>query len=131
MHGRHDLQHKIRFAERSEIGALARLWYDGWQGAHAHILPVELARLRTLESFEERLQARLADVRAIGPVGTPLGFCMLKGDELYQLYVSNQARGTGVAKMLIAGPVVIQVETLNGPFPLEVCRYEKRLESAG
>jgi ribosomal protein S18 acetylase RimI-like enzyme len=164
MHGRHGLQHKIRFAERSETGALARLWYDGWQDAHAHILPVELARLRTLKSFEERLQARLADVRAIGPVGTPLGFCMLKGDELYQLYVANQARGTGVAKMLIAdaearlsrngartawlacaigndraarfyekcgwrraGPVVIQVETSNGPFPLKVCRYEKDL----
>jgi hypothetical protein len=82
---------KVRSAEQSEIGALTRLWYDGWQDAHANILPAELARLRTRESFEKRLETALADVLAIGPVGEPLGFCMLKGDELYQLYVSAQA----------------------------------------
>jgi ribosomal protein S18 acetylase RimI-like enzyme len=159
---------KVRSAEQSEIGALTHLWYDGWQDAHANILPAELARLRTRESFEKRLETALADVRAIGPVGEPLGFCMLKGDELYQLYVSAQARGTGVAKMLVAdaearlskngvrtawlacaigneraarfyekcgwrraGAVVIQLETSNGPFPLEVWRYEKLLAHAG
>jgi ribosomal protein S18 acetylase RimI-like enzyme len=159
---------KVRSAEQSEIGALTHLWYDGWQDAHANILPAELARLRTRESFEKRLETALADVRAIGPVGEPLGFCMLKGDELYQLYVSAQARGTGVAKMLVAdaearlskngvrtawlacaigneraarfyekcgwrraGAVVIQLETSNGPFPLEVWRYEKLLAHPG
>lgn len=30
---------KARPAERSEVGALARLWYDAWQDAHAAILP--------------------------------------------------------------------------------------------
>jgi ribosomal protein S18 acetylase RimI-like enzyme len=92
----------VRPAETAEIDHLAKLWYDGWQDAHAHILPPELTRIRTLESFRDRLQAALADVRVAGLRPTPVGFCMLKGDELYQLYVSAEARGTGVAAALVA-----------------------------
>ena len=92
----------VRPAEAGEIDHLARVWYDAWQDAHARILPAELSRIRTLESFRDRLQAALADVRVVGPFPTPFGFCMLKGDELYQLYVSGEARGTGVAAALVA-----------------------------
>jgi GNAT superfamily N-acetyltransferase len=93
---------EVRAAEAADIDHLARVWYDGWQDAHAKILPAALARFRTLESFRDRLAAALPSVRVIGPLGTPLGFCMLKGDELYQLYVSAAARGTGVAAALVA-----------------------------
>jgi len=92
----------VRPAEAAEIDHLAKVWYDGWHDAHARILPAELTRIRTLESFRDRLRAALADVRVVGPVPTPVGFCMLKGDELYQLYVSAEARGTGVAAVLVA-----------------------------
>ena len=92
----------VRPAEPAEIDHLAKVWYEGWQDAHARILPAELTRIRTLESFRDRLQAALADVRVLGPFPTPLGFFMLKGDELYQLYVSAEARGTGVAAALVA-----------------------------
>lgn len=154
----------VRAALPSEVPALARLWYDGWQDAHAAILPEALARLRTLESFAERLSAHLHEVRVSGPVDAPFGFCMLKGDELYQLFVSAAARGTGVAGALLdegearlaarghttgwlacaigneraarfyrkrgwsyVGPFVTRLETVAGPFDLEVWRYEKRL----
>ena len=93
---------KPRPADPSETGVLARLWYDGWQDAHAAVLPAALARARTLESFAERMAAALADVRVIGPQGAPLGFSMLKGDELYQFYVASEARGAGIAAILIA-----------------------------
>jgi hypothetical protein len=46
-----------RAAAEREIDHLARIWYDGWQDAHAEILPAELKRLRTLESFRHRLEA--------------------------------------------------------------------------
>lgn len=92
----------IRSANKAEIGTLARLWYDGWQDAHARILPVELARLRTLESFAQRLRASIAQVRLAGPVGTPFGFCIVKNDELHQLYVSAHERGSGAAAALLA-----------------------------
>lgn len=92
----------VRSAEEREIDQLARLWYDAWQDAHAPIVPAELTRLRTLESFKQRLEAAFSDLRVVGPVGDPLGLCVVKGDELYQLFVSAQSRGAGVAAALIA-----------------------------
>jgi ribosomal protein S18 acetylase RimI-like enzyme len=92
----------VRAAEEPEIEPLARLWHDGWHDAHAQIVPVELTRLRTLESFAPRLREALATVRVIGPPGAPAGFFMLKGSELFQLYVAAHARGSGIAAALIA-----------------------------
>ena len=87
----------VRAAHETEIDHLAGLWYAAWQDAHANLVPRELTRLRTLESFRERLEAALPYVRVMGPAGGPLGFCLVKGDEMYQLFVSAKARGTGVA----------------------------------
>ena len=92
----------IRDAQLLEIEQLARIWFDGWQDAHARIVPAELARLRTLQSFEERLRAALNGVRVAGVAGAPVGFYFLKGTELYQFYVSSQARGSGIAAVLMA-----------------------------
>jgi len=97
----------VRPARESEINQLAELWYQGWQDAHAAILPVELARLRTRESFAERLRAGLQAVRVVGPPDNPVGFCMTKADELYQLFVSPDGRGRGVAALLEADAVSI------------------------
>ncbi len=102
---------RVRAAEEAEIDQLASVWYDGWQDAHAKILPAELARLRTLESFRSRLQQALTNVRVVGPSGAPLGFCIVKGDELYQLFVSAQARGSGVAAALMADAEARLVES--------------------
>ena len=97
-----DLAWKIRQAEEGEIGRLARLWYDAWQDAHAAIVPVELPKLRTVEGLERRLAATLPSVRVVDLAGEPAGLCSIKGDELYLLYVSAKARGTGVAAALLA-----------------------------
>jgi GNAT superfamily N-acetyltransferase len=91
----------VRPAEENEIDQLAKIWYQGWQDAHAEIVPAELKRDRTLESFGPRLEAMLPNVGVVGPAGAPVGFYMLKDDELYQLYVSAEARGSGVASALI------------------------------
>jgi GNAT superfamily N-acetyltransferase len=93
---------KIRSAHAAEIDRLARIWYDGWQDAHAQILPPELARLRTFESFGERLRAALDQVRVAELSDETVGFCMIHGDELYQLFVTAAARGSGVAAALVA-----------------------------
>jgi len=154
----------VRIAHETEIDELARIWYDGWRDAHERILPAELARDRTLESFKSRLREALLNVRVTGPVGGPTGFCILKDDELYQLYVSAQSRGEGVAAALVsdaeerlaergierawltcaigndraarfyeksgwqrAGSMISILQTAEGPFQLEVWRYEKVL----
>ena len=92
----------VRAAEKVELDRLAKVWSDAWHEAHAQIVPAELTRLRTLESFRERLEATLANIRVAGPPGAPVGFCIIKGDELYQLFVSAESRGAGVAAALIA-----------------------------
>jgi len=154
----------VRNALETEIDQLAKIWYDGWRDAHERILPVELARDRTLESFKVRLREALADVRVAGPPEEPAGFCILKDDEVYQLYVSAQSRGAGVAGALAAdaearlaergvkkawlacaigneraarfyeksgwhrvGNMISVLQTAEGPFSLEVWRYEKVL----
>ena len=91
----------VRAAQAGEVEHLAKVWYDGWQDAHAQILPAALKRVRTLESFRDRLRAALPNTRVVGPFGSPVGFCIVRGDELYQLYVSADARGSGAARTLI------------------------------
>jgi len=93
----------IRTAEGGEIDHLARLWHEGWRDGHGAIAPAGLVKVRTLESFAERLAAALADTFVAGPVGAPAGFFMLRGDEVYQFFVARPARGSGFATSLMAG----------------------------
>src|SRR5215831_15324444 len=86
---------QVRSADAAEIDHLARLWHDGWHQTHAPLVPPELTHLRTFESFRERLQGALPNVHVAGPRGAPIGFYVLKGDELDQLFVSPEAHGSG------------------------------------
>jgi ribosomal protein S18 acetylase RimI-like enzyme len=92
----------VRSAEPGELDALAKVWYDAWRDGHEQVVPAELTELRTIASFRERLESLLARVRVIGPRGAPIGFSIVKGDELYQLFVAAGARGSGVAAALLA-----------------------------
>lgn len=96
-----DVDAKVRPATADELDQLATIWFDGWQESHAHLVPPALLRFRTQPSFRDRLEAVLPDIRVVGAPGAPLGFCIVKGDELYQLFVASEARGTGVAVALI------------------------------
>ena len=91
----------VRPAEEADLEQLTRVWHDGWYDAHAQIVPAELTRFRTLDSFRDRLRALLPNVRVVGSVGTPVGFSIVRDDELYQLFVAAEARGSGVAGALI------------------------------
>ena len=92
----------VKDAEEQEVDQLARIWHEGWHDAHAHLMPPALTRLRTLDSFAQRLSAALPTVRVVHRSNAPAGFCMLKDDELYQLYVAAEARGSGAAAALVA-----------------------------
>jgi GNAT superfamily N-acetyltransferase len=154
----------VRYADAAEVDRLARVWYDAWHEAHGAIVPAELVRRRTLDGFRRRLHGALSSVRVVGPHGAPVGFCIVRGDELDQLFVAAEARGTGAAAALVAdaearlaaagvetawlacaignhraarfyekcgwrrsGTMVSHLRTDQGPFDLEVWRYEKLL----
>ena len=160
----HESSRDVRHAVDADFGPLVRLWQAGWTDAHQDISPAALARLRTLADFTTRMRNMFSSVRVIGPVGAPVGFHAVKGDELEQFYVSARVRGTGAAVLLLhdaqarlaaggtriawlacaidndraarfyekhgwrrAGTVMHSVETPEGPFALQVWRYEKVL----
>lgn len=156
----------VRPALEIELDRLAEIWHEVWHESHAPLMPAELIRLRTLDSFRDRFEVLLPDIRVVGPEGSPAGFCINRGDELYQLYLSAEARGTGAAAALLADSEErflaqgfrnvwlacavgneraarfyeksgwrrtrtekIEVDTSAGPFPLEIWRFEKGLDS--
>ena len=92
----------VRNATPTEIDHLARIWYDTWHQVQARIVPAELVRERTLQSFRHRLQQTLPSVRVVGEPGDPIGFCIVRGDELYQLFVAASGQGSGAAAALLA-----------------------------
>ena len=91
----------VRGACEDDTGALARVWYEGWHDAHDGIVPQALSALRTLESFRDRLPPALPAVRVVVDAGVPVGFAMLRADEVFQFYVARSARGSGVASLLM------------------------------
>lgn len=100
---RNDIQPtSLRDATPGDIDALASIWVEGWNDAHSQILPPELSRFRTLCDLRDRLAGNIANTIVAVSEGRPVGFAMVKKDELDQLYVSRDARGTGAAAFLIS-----------------------------
>lgn len=95
----------VRDVVAGDIPVLAKLWFDGWQDAHAELLPAGLKRLRTLESFQDRLADALSDVRVAVIGDRPVALSTVKGEELYQFYVAHDARGTGIASSLMSDAI--------------------------
>ncbi|SLN14630.1 Acetyltransferase (GNAT) family protein [Falsiruegeria litorea R37] len=83
------------------IPQAAEVWHAGWHEAHADIVPSDLTKLRTLDSFASRLVKYAATTRIAVQDGQVFGLCVVLKDEINQMYVSAQARGTGLAADLI------------------------------
>jgi putative acetyltransferase len=157
---------EIRPAQPKDHDALTIIWNDGWHESHADHVPEALRAHRTYDSFHIRLKDMLETTLVTGPVGAPIGFCAIKNNEIYQMYVSPAARGTGAAAALISagcdiiksaghaqarldviaenprarafyekmgwqsqGMQSVDLDTLEGPFPLECIIMTKELIS--
>jgi ribosomal protein S18 acetylase RimI-like enzyme len=95
------MSHEVRNANDAEIDTIARLWHDCWHDAHATLVPDRLSRLRSLESFFERTARYKTQTRVALMFGAVAGLCITKEDEIYQIYVAQTARGTGLAQSLM------------------------------
>lgn len=91
----------IRPAEPGDAEVVAAIWYAGWRDGHLGHVPEELVAVRTKESFWTRAADRVGDttVAVVGP--EVAGFVMVVGDEVEQVYVSSDHRGSGVAGVLL------------------------------
>jgi putative acetyltransferase len=91
----------VRKATAEDVAAVARIWHAGWADGHLGHVPQELVRHRSQETFPPRARARLDDTWVAELRGEPMGFVVVKGDEVEQIYVDRSARGTGLAAMLL------------------------------
>lgn len=94
----------IRKARAEDAGAVARIWHAGWRDGHIGNVPDGLVRHRDdIRQYESRARDRVGQMWvAESAGGQPLGFVVVKGDELEQVYVDRSARGTGVAAALLS-----------------------------
>ena len=93
----------IRPAVDADMAAVADLWHVGWHDGHAGHVPEGLTAARTLAAFHERTPLRVADTTvAVSDSGELLGFVMVVGDEVEQVFVGRPGRGTGIARELLA-----------------------------
>ncbi|MGW5705578.1 N-acetyltransferase family protein [Amycolatopsis japonica] len=92
----------IRPATSADADAVAKIWYHGWQDGHLGNVPDALVRLRTRDSFWTRAADRVGDTTVAVLGDAVAGFVMVVGDEVEQVYVSSDHRGSGVAGALLA-----------------------------
>jgi GNAT superfamily N-acetyltransferase len=92
----------LRRATDRDAAAIAIIWRDGWRDGHTGHVPDELVAARTEESFRSRAAQRVADAVVAVVDGMVAGFVMVVGDEVEQVYVAPEHRGTSVAAGLLA-----------------------------
>jgi ribosomal protein S18 acetylase RimI-like enzyme len=96
-----ELTSTLRAATADDVETIAALWHSGWRDGHLGHVPDALHPHRRLEDFRARVPARLHQT-TVATLGAPVaGFVTVHDDEVEQLYVAGQARGTGVANALL------------------------------
>ncbi len=77
----------IEPARAGDERRIAEIWRVGWGDGHLGNVPDELFRHRSGESFLPRARERLAKTRVARIGGSVVGFAMVNGDEVEQVYV--------------------------------------------
>ncbi len=93
---------QTRPAVQDDHKTLTNIWHAGWHEAHFEHVSNDLIELRDYHSLEIRMGDMLETTDVVGPIGAPVGFCSVLGDEIYQFYVAPQGRGNGTADALLA-----------------------------
>jgi ribosomal protein S18 acetylase RimI-like enzyme len=92
----------LRRAVPEDGEAIAAVWHAGWADGHLGHVPEALAAHRSLDDFRRRVPKRLPETTVAVAGGRVVGFVMLHGDEVEQVYVAREARGGGAADALLA-----------------------------
>ena len=92
----------LRAARLGDGPAVAEIWRLGWRDGHLGHVPDELLAARTGASFESRAGERAGDTAVAIVDGAVAGFVMVVADEVEQVYVAAEHRGTAVAATLLA-----------------------------
>lgn len=92
----------LRSPIASDAPAIADVWWTGWNDGHLGHVPDELVAARTKASFDERVAQRIDEQTVVAEIdGDVCGFAMVIDDEVEQVYVRSDHRGSGVASALL------------------------------
>jgi GNAT superfamily N-acetyltransferase len=91
----------LRPANQADVEAIAQVWYAAWGDGHTGNVPAALHPYRTLDHFRARVPSRISSTTVATIAGTIVGFVTIHDDELEQIFVAKEARGTGAAVQLI------------------------------
>jgi GNAT superfamily N-acetyltransferase len=89
-------------ATANDAAAIATIWESGWRDGHLGNVPDELAALRTANTFHNRAAERIAETIVAEIDSRVAGFVMVVDDEVEQVYVAADHRGSGVSDTLLA-----------------------------
>ena len=92
----------LREATQEDVDDVADIWHLGWQDGHLGSVSRELIDARTEASFRSRAAERIGVTTVAIVDGVVAGFVMVVDDEVEQVYVSHDHRGSGVATALLA-----------------------------
>ena len=95
----------IRRPGPGDVPTIARIWHTGWLDGHAGNVPADLVRHRRGAQFLHRAEQRHETSWVATSDDVVVGFVVVRGDEVEQLYVDRPARGTGVAAALLRAAV--------------------------
>ena len=93
---------ELRPARPDDMATVADIWHRAWHVAHPGHVPEGLTHGRTRAAFRERTPRRVADTTVAEVDGELVGFTMVAGDEVEQVFVDPNRHGTGVAGPLLA-----------------------------
>jgi ribosomal protein S18 acetylase RimI-like enzyme len=91
----------FRPAAPEDADTIAIVWHSGWRDGHIGHVPEALLPHRHLEDFRRRVPPRIPDSTVATIAGQVVGFVTVREDEVEQVYVAAEARGTGVADALL------------------------------
>ena len=91
----------LRAATGDDIPRIAEIWRPAWLDGHLGGVPDELVAIRTPENFLVRATTIQPHATLAVVDGATVGFVAIAGDEIDQLFVSAEARGLGIADLLL------------------------------
>lgn len=92
----------LRPAVPDDMATVADVWHRAWHLAHRGHVPDGLTAARTLAAFHERTPSRVADTTVADVDGRVVGFTMVVGDEVEQVFLDPDLHGSGIAADLLA-----------------------------
>ncbi len=91
----------LRPATRDDIEAIADVWHSGWPDGHLGNVPDRLVeRRRNRDDFVRLASSRIATT-TVAVSQSVVGFVTIHEDEVEQVYVAADARGSGVGAALL------------------------------